>query len=54
MGLNNHEKQEDMKISKKENEIACNIYHALWKTYKEGNMPYIQYMWDNYMFVPNV
>ena len=44
MGLNNHEKQEDMKISKKENEIACNIYHALWKTYKEGNMPYIQYM----------
>ena len=44
MGLKNHEKQEDMKISKKENEIACNIYHTLWKTYKEGNMPYIQYM----------
>ena len=53
MGLKDHENQEDMKMSKKENYIACNIYHTLWKICKEGNMPYIQYMWD-YMFVPNV
>ena len=49
-----HETEEDMKRSKKEDDIVCNIYHTLWKKYKEGNIPYIQYMWDNYMYVPNV
>ena len=27
-----HEQQEDMKISKKEDDLACKIYLTLWRT----------------------
>ena len=33
MNTLDHEEQEEMEISKKEDDTACNIYHTLWKTY---------------------
>ena len=33
MNTMDHEEQEEMEISKKEDDTACNIYHTLWKTY---------------------
>ena len=32
MNIKGHEEQEDMEISEKEDDTACNIYCALWKT----------------------
>ena len=35
MNFKDHEEQEDMEISEKEDGTACSIYRTLWKTYRE-------------------
>ena len=38
MNSKDHEEQEDMEISEKEDDTACNIYCTLWKTYTKKEM----------------
>ena len=38
MNIKDDEEQEDMEISEKEDDTACNIYHTLWKTYTKKKM----------------
>ena len=38
MNSKDHEEQEDMEISEKEDGTACNIYCTLWKTYTKKEM----------------
>ena len=33
MNFKDYEKQEDMEISEKKDDTACNIYRKLWKTH---------------------
>ena len=38
MNSKDHEEQEDMEISEKEDDTACNICCTLWKTYTKKEM----------------
>ena len=52
MNIKDHEGQEDMEISEKEDDTASNIYRALWKNiYKEGNGVYIFNRYETIMHV---
>ena len=49
MNIKDHEQQEDMEISEKQDDTGCNIYRTLWKTYTKKEMAYTQHIWDNYV-----
>ena len=44
MNIKDHEQQEDMEISEKQDDAGCNIYRTLWKTYTKKEMAYIQHI----------
>ena len=42
--IKDHEQQEDMEISEKQDDTGCNIYRTLWKTYTKKEMAYTQHI----------
>ena len=54
MNFKDHEEQEDMEISEKEGDTACNICRTLWKTYAKKGTWVIFGTFEMIMYVPNV
>ena len=54
MNFKDHEEQEDMEISGKEGDPACNICRTLWKTYTKKGTWVIFDTCEMIMHVPNV
>ena len=54
MNVKDHEEQEDMQISEKEDDTACNIYLTLQKTYTKKETWLIFDTCEIIMYVPNM